>query len=485
MGEDGVLLNSYGNIEKGAEKQAMTEKDFINAAKPRSLSKIVVRAVICIVVILAGYVAMKTLGSLKKPPQAAEKKERAMEVAVEEARLNAVQVELKGYGVAEPVTSVRIASEVSGRIIYAHPQLKAGELIGPGDVLFKIDPADYESAVLMAEAQLQERKNALERLKADFKSDKKRRGTLLRSLELAEGEYARVKKLLEKSGIGNLSEVDRVEQAYNNAKDQADILDKSLLAYPISILEAEARIRSAKADVSRATTNLKRCTVEAPFGGRVNRVSMEAGEYVNPGGEILSFSDDTLLEIKVALDLKAAAAWLRFESDGGRGGGWFKRLLPSACMVYWTEAEEQSGWTGRLHRVVSLDRESRSLIVAVRVDGSGYESGDGQKKPLIPELNLPLAEGMFCLVSIPGKTIDNLIQVPRWSVTTDNTLYTAKNRRLKTKAVVVAYSNEAFHYIADGVEEGELIITTRLVDPMENALLSYTPAGLTEDSEAR
>jgi multidrug efflux pump subunit AcrA (membrane-fusion protein) len=111
---------------------------------------------------------------------------------------------------------------------------------------------------------------------------------------------------------------------------------------------------------------------------------------------------------------------------------------------------------------VTFDQKTRTVTVAIRVDSAGSLSENA---------GLPLVEGMFCEVDIPGRRLERAIQVPRVAVSFKNTVYTAKNQRLKTVAVEVARVDNEYAYITDGLSDGDHVIITRLVDPMENALL--------------
>ena len=52
-----------------------------------------------------------------------------------------------------------------------------------------------------------------------------------------------------------------------------------------------------------------------------------------------------------------------------------------------------------------------------------------------------------------------------------NTVFISVNDRLKTVAVQVARADGEFAYISGGLNPGDMVITTRLIDPLENALL--------------
>jgi len=87
-------------------------------------------------------------------------------------------------------------------------------------------------------------------------------------------------------------------------------------------------------------------------------------------------------------------------------------------------------------------------------------------------MSLPLVEGMFCTVRIPGKQLKNVVRLPRWAVTFDNTVYIVNGEnRLKTIPVTVARTEGETIYVSAGLNPGDTVITTRLIDPLENALL--------------
>jgi len=82
---------------------------------------------------------------------------------------------------------------------------------------------------------------------------------------------------------------------------------------------------------------------------------------------------------------------------------------------------------------------------------------------------------MFCIVDIPGKTLQNVVRLPRWSVSFENTVYLAtEESRLKTVPVTVLYTEGENVYVSQGLTPGQTVVTTRLSDPLENALLAVS-----------
>lgn len=206
--------------------------------------------------------------------------------------------------------------------------------------------------------------------------------------------------------------------------------------------------------------------MRAPFDGRLKAVSIEKGEYVSPGKPALTLADDSILEIQVPIDSRDARQWLRFDQPPASSQtAWFSGLTPVSARIHWTEDKSNHTWEGTLHRVVKFDQKTRTLTLAVRVEAAAAR-GTGN--------SLPLVEGMFCSVSIPGKTLYGVFRVPRQAVSFEKTVFIANGNRLKTLPVVVARTQGQETFIAGGIVEGDLVITTRLVDPLENALLTIT-----------
>jgi len=48
---------------------------------------------------------------------------------------------------------------------------------------------------------------------------------------------------------------------------------------------------------------------------------------------------------------------------------------------------------------------------------------------------------------------------------------------LKTVSVEVAKTDGEYAYVTGGINPGDTVITTRLIDPLENALLAITNKG--------
>lgn len=422
------------------------------------------RIVICALVLLFGVVVMLVMVALKKPPVEVAAGEQPLRVAVIEARPRQVPVTLTGYGSVRPLEVVAVAAEVSGKVVAMHPQLRVGGIIPADEVLFAIDPRDYQTALLEARAMVGQLENNLLAMEKQYGFDRQRLVTLERNRELARTDYERVRDLFTRSRVGTQAAVDGAERAYNTIRDQTDQLVQAVALYPVRIAETRAALAAAEARQAAALNNLERCEVRLPFEGRVSDHAIQVGQFVNRGALAVTLANDSLLEIHLPLDSRDARQWLRFQADDTPGdSAWFGPLEPVTVQIRWTEDAGGRVWEGSLHRVVRFSEDTRTLTVAARIEGSRALAVQGN--------GFPLVAGMFCQVEIPGRTMIDVMPLPRWAVSFENTVYLDVAGRLKTVPVSVARIEGETAYVAEGLAPGDRVIRTRLVDPLENSLL--------------
>ena len=425
-------------------------------------SKVMVRIVLGVIILAAGVAGMQLLAKMKKPPAEVSVKESKLRVEVLQVKPENVAVFIKGFGEVIAINKVNVAPEVSGKIQRVHPRLELGQIVGKGDVLFEIDSQDYLATYEEAFAATLQAKNTIVRLNTDQKNIQKRLKTLVRNRELVKADFERLKRLYTVNKIGTKSDVDRAERAFNSGADLVAQMEQSLAIYPLQIKETEYLLRSANARLSRTETNVRRCAVTAPFAGRIKSVNIEVGQFVTPGMGVITLVDDAALEMHVPLDSADAREWLRFDKgEDDYQGGWFSALNPLPVEIRWTEDIKGYTWQGHLDRVIRYDKQTRTLTLAIRVD-----------KPLsLTNGTLPLVEGMFCAVTIPGKSMKQVFRLPRWAVSFKNTVFVAEDDRLKTIPVEFARIQNDEVFVSHGLQTGDKVITTRLIDPLENSLL--------------
>lgn len=430
------------------------------------VKKLFITGACAVAILAAGVTANRVLTHLRRPPAEAPAEEQSLRVKALRVEPEKVPVTITGYGEARPLDVVSITPEVAGKIVEIYPSLEVGSVVPASETLFVIDPRTYAARVEEARAAVKQMETGVERLKTQFANDRDRLANISRSRDLARIEYERVKNLLKKDRVGTQAGVDAAERAYNSAEDIVDQLERALALYPIQIQESANGLDSARARLEMARINLERTSVKTVFDARVVEVNIEKEQYIAPGapGPLLTLADDSVLEISVPLDSRDARQWLRFNGERTADrAAWFSGLKRVPCAVRWTEDEGEHAWTGTVDRVEKFDSRSRTLTVAVRVEGPDAISADPDR--------LPLVDGMFCSVEIPGRTIERAYRLPSWAVSFENTVYVAVDSRLHTIPVEIAWSSGDSVYVTGGLSSSDVVITTRLVNPLENALL--------------
>ncbi len=376
---------------------------------------------LCALILAAGIGGFMLLKKMKRPPQQVRTGERPLAVRVVEARPQSVTVHMQGYGQVRSRTVVPLSAEVSGRITFVRKRLEAGDVINRGEVLLRIDERDYQ---------------------AEYTAARDRLAILRRDLKLARDEFRRVQSLYERKKVGTLSAVEKAESALNSVAD---------------------RVRDLEKKMELARLRLERCRIRAPFTCRVTEIDVEKDEYVTPGRKLLTLTDDSDLEVVVSLDSRDAVGLLRYRAGGSRARGWFEVAEPVACDIVWTENQQVRG-SGRLDRVVRFDPRTRTVFVAVRLDPPQADT-------------FPLVDGMFCRVTIPGRTLDSVFVLPRQAVSFENTVYLVRDQRLHTRKVEVVRREKGRAIISAGLKAGDRVITTRLENPLENSLVRVIGGG--------
>lgn len=444
-------------------------------------------AVIAIVVL--GVIVSVLFAMQRKPPARAEASERAVKVSVQTVELVDAPVMIGGFGEARSKDEVVISPQVPGRVVSVHPRLEVGGLIPAGEVIFAIDPRDYQTRVVEAEATVKQWESTVARVEKQYQLDKSRLETYKRMADLAKKEYDRMVALYEKENITSESAVSDKEMAYKQSQDALDQVLQTVDLYPNRIEEAKSSLAAAVASLEQARNDLGRTSVVAPFDARVKETRVEPEQWVTPGTQALTIANDAVLEIAVALNSSDARQWLLFDdTKAADGRAWFQDVQHVPVTIAWTEALKDNQWQGTLDRVEKFNEETRTITVVVRVEGSEASAPKAG--------NLPLVEGMFCRVTIPGRVANNVVRLAAEVVGFDQeatglqTVYVAEKEpdsgrtTLRTRQVRASHNEGDYVYVSEGLKNGEMVITTRLVDPLENTLLEVAEDAPIQEAEA-
>jgi len=194
---------------------------------------------------------------------------------------------------------VQISSNVSGRVIevliHENQQVKAG------DVLFRLDPRDYDVAIESARAQLAQARIEAQSLKASYAPKQAAVDSARKELAYRQAELAR-QKVLTASGAGSQRELDQRANDVVAARQQlttAEAEAKETLAEigvsPTAAAESFPAVQTAQAALDRALLNRSYTVVAAPQDGLVTRVEqLQVGSYITSAQPLFSLVGATM-----------------------------------------------------------------------------------------------------------------------------------------------------------------------------------------------
>ena len=169
-------------------------------------------------------------------------------------------------------TTVQVAPRVSGQIIESY--VTDNQKVKEGDLVAKIDPADYEIALAQAEAKYEKTLLNQKNAKANFKA-------MQTNIEVAKKDLERYQNLYAQGAVSKQT-LDSAQAKYDSAQANLTQAEESLLSQGGNKV-ADADLKEIKAMRDKAKLNLDYTNIYAPQTGTVSSRRVEKGMYVNVG----------------------------------------------------------------------------------------------------------------------------------------------------------------------------------------------------------
>ena len=370
----------------------------------------VVVPVLVLAVGILGYFIMDSTQSEpeQNPPKVIIPVVQAMKVSTESRRLK-----VKAEGTVAPKTASQLTSEVSGRVIWVSSALATGGFFSIEEVLLKIDPREYELAVIRARSAVAQ---------AELKLASERQ------------EAALAKQEWENLGEGTPT---------------ALVLRKPHIA------DAEASVSAAEAALKQTEYDLERTFVRASYDGRVRSEQVDVGQFVSRGNSLASLYSVDFAEVRLPI-ADAELAYLNLPL-AYRGQTPSK---PGPRVILQSEfGGKYHKWIGRIVRTEGeIDPQTRMVHAIVQVKDP-YGRGSKENRP-------PLAVGMFVEAEIQGKWVKNIVALPRNVLRGDQVMIIDEDSRLQFRKIEILRLEENEVLVLSGLEEGELVCLSTLEIPV-------------------
>jgi RND family efflux transporter MFP subunit len=351
---------------------------------------------------------MAVMIASKSKPEKKEVEAAEFLVDASDIQFNNVEFLVYAQGVVQPKNQTVLSSQVSGKVVNISDRFIEGGFFNKGDVLVEVESVDYETDLLLAEAELARAQAALEE-------------------EIARGRVA-----------------EKEWSSFNSGAPPELGLRKPQLA------REQANLKAASANLERAKRNLERTKIRAPYDGLVKSRMVDLGQFLPMGGQIGEVFSTDVAEVRLPLTDDDVSFIGELEGEAP--------LVTLSADV----AGQRRFWEGRLVRDEAVLDDARRVIYGVVEVNDPYRL---QSKQSHQET---LKFGRFVSAQISGVQAQNIVKLPRYVLRLDGTVLTVdEDSKLAINQVEVARTDEDFVYISDGLDRQHQVVLSAVTRPYE------------------
>lgn len=290
-----------------------------------------------------------------------------------------------------------VAAETSGKV--AAVGVDIGSPVRRGQMLVKLEDADFKDRVRQAEAQLDQAKATLRQNEAKIGLRPGQKFTpenvpevraASAALDLAEKNLRRYEKLVESGDVSRA--------AYDQQKSQRDQLAEQYQALVhqaqqnfATVANSQAAVDAAQTNLSLAKRNLTYTVVTAPMAGFVSDRPADIGEYISPQQKVATIV--SLNPLRVRIDIPEQA---------------ITQIHIGESVSVSVAAYPDRSFSGRVARVSpSVTTTSRTLTIEADVENPNAELKPGQfatVRILLPQSEPAMLVPQRALRTISGST---------------------------------------------------------------------------------
>lgn len=345
----------------------------------------------------------------RQPPEKTEEQEKAFLVNAIAVSKEDLTFLVKSQGSVSPKIQTVLSAQVSGKIVAVADAFIEGGMFNTGDILVQLEPADYQTDLKLAEAELAGAQAALDE-------------------EQARGKVAA-----------------QEWKSVNNGPAPELGLRKPQLAKEL------ANVRAAEAQVERARRNLERTSIRAPYNGLVKAKNADIGQFINIGSQLGTIYATDVAEVRMPLS-DNDLAYLQLPTN---------KQNQANVNLHTNIAGKEVRWQATLVRNEGvLDEKNRVVYTIAQVQDPYKRQENAQ--------GIPLKFGRFVQADISGNQAQDLVVLPRNVLRLDGTvLVVDEDRVLRIRKVELQRADEYNIYISSGLSDGELVVNSAIPNPYD------------------
>lgn len=257
--------------------------------------------------------------------------------------------------------------------------------------------------------------------------------------------------------------------------DGAEKLRKQGYRAETEFASAAAALAAAEAALVRAARNLERTSIRLPYAGMVRTKDADLGQYVNVGTRLgVAFSTE-VAEVRLPLT-DSDLAFLELPDPAT-----VSAEIDAAGAKVTLAAKQQgqrSAWNAAIVRTEGVVDETTRVTFAVA------EVRDPYLRQAATSDRRVLPMGTFVTASIEGKTLEDVIRVPRAAVRGNGQVVVINDEnRVEVRNVESIRTDADYVYVRSGVSAGERVSLTVMENPI-NGMLVRTSSASPESTAA-
>lgn len=318
-------------------------------------------------------------------------------------------------GRVEAIEKVDVKARVTGYLNKVN--FEEGAEVKKGDLLFTIDPREYQAEVESANAALQQAQARLVQAQSDFERAKQ----LSKSTVIAKQE-------LETRGT--------------------------------AVLDATAGVRSAQATLAKAQLNLEYTEVRSPLAGKISRTNITEGNLVAEGDSLTTIVSQAPVFVYFDAPERVVLRWDRAVKDAAKVG-----LAARARITAGLLNEEGFPREGR------VDFSDNELNVG---------TGTLRMRAIFPNEDRAMRVGLYTRVRLSLEKPAKALLVPERAVGMDQgqrfVYVVGEGNKAEYRRVSVGQLYDGQRAVQDGLKPGERVVVEGLLNVRPGIVVQPEPA---------
>ncbi|MBN1850582.1 MAG: efflux RND transporter periplasmic adaptor subunit [Deltaproteobacteria bacterium] len=404
------MVNTHETADIKASKSAIRQVH-------RRLFGIIIKAFLCLLVLVAGGAIAYAIATTGKKPQIRPPAISVPMVQTEKVRRSDEQAVVQVMGTVVPARQVTLKSKVAGEVKWVNPEFMVGGFLKKGEKVLNIDPEDFLLAIAQSQA------------------------------EVANARYA----LKVEQGY---QEVARAEWNLLNGEEKDHEQDSELALRKPHLEKAEAEMVAAEAGLKEARLSLSRTIMKSPFNAVVRSKEVDIGSQISTQDQIAELVGTDAFWVQASIPVDRLK-WIAIPQKADEKGSKVRVLSGRG-------SENEKGYEGEVIKLLpDLETQGRMARILVEVrDPLCLEKDHNGRRPLLID--------EFVQLEIEGKILKDVVRIPRTVLRDDSQVWVVgEGKALQFRTVDILWREEKTVFIGDGIKNNDDLIVSNLQSPVE------------------